>query len=105
MNLTIINEAWNEVVKEPVTDEIRADLLKQAKFKGRETGSVEAKEFVETLDPDTVTEELAARAQALYDANRIEGADREQVSIDIDEHGPRGIINCQVDGRHVQVRF
>ena len=29
----------------------------------------------------------------------------EDVSIDIDEHGGRGIINCRVNGEHVQIRF
>ena len=43
--------------------------------------------------------------QALYDANKVADAVHEDVSIDIDELGQRGIINCRVNGGHVQVRF
>ena len=105
MNLTIINGTWNEVVKEPVTAEVKSELLKQAEFKGQPVGLVEGQEFVETVDPEYVPEETAVAAQALYDANKIADAAHEDVSIDIDELGQRGIINCRVNGEHVQVRF
>jgi hypothetical protein len=51
MNLTIINGTWNEVVKQPVTAEVRAELELQAAFKGLPVQLVEGQEFIETVDP------------------------------------------------------
>ena len=45
MNLTIINGTWNEVVKQPVTAEVRAELELQAAFKGQPVQLVEGQEF------------------------------------------------------------
>ena len=105
MNLTIINGTWNEVVKQPVTAEVRAELELQAAFKGQPVQLVEGQEFIETVNPKSVPGETAVAAQALYDANKVGNAVDEDVSIDIDEHGGRGIINCRVNGEHVQIRF
>jgi hypothetical protein len=45
----------------------------------------------------------AAIAQATYDMNRIEGA--ELIGCDVTLPACTGIINCRVDGEHVQIRF
>lgn len=95
-NYTFKNNAWKEIV--PFTEEEKVILkgddmvAKLAVIDGR----------YHDVDP-----EVAQSLQGIYDANKPvlkEGDVYQLIAADINDDG-NGIINCRVNGEHIQIRM
>lgn len=102
MNLTLTSTTWNQRITPVLTTEERTLRSTAPTSENREAMralnvSLQARSLA------AVTTEEAAQAQAIYDANKLDGA--VLIAADIALPEGNGIINCRVGGEHRQVRF
>jgi hypothetical protein len=100
-NLKLINNEWKQAVAVNITEEERVLLY------GRNENDVEKRKVLvnrinaQSLVPADIAD--VATAQAIYDQNKIEGADLIDAEILLPEK--TGIINCRIKMEHKQIRF
>jgi hypothetical protein len=99
-NLTLINNEWKQRVNPNITE------AEKAVIENREAPAEERKAVLDAVKErmfETPSSEDVASAQAIYDANKIEGS--QLISVDVILPAGSGIINCRVNGEHKQIRF
>ena len=101
-NLTLTNTIWNQRIAPTLTVEEKA-LREAAPTEENREAKRTLNESVQARSLLAVTTEEATQAQAIYDANKLEGA--VLIAADISLPDGHGIINCRVGGEHKQVRF
>lgn len=101
-NLTLIATIWNQRIAPTLTTEEKA-LREAAPTEENREAKRTLNESVQARSLLAVSTEEAAQAQAIYDANKLEGADL--IAADMTLPDGHGIINCRVGGEHKQVRF
>ena len=100
-NLTIINNEWKERIPLQLSESDKV-LLAQQGNKPNEARKALA-ERIRNGSIIAATPEDAAAAQAIYDQQKIEGADL--IAADVSLPEGTGIINCRLNGDHKQIRF
>ena len=101
-NLTLINTTWKQRITPTLTTEEQA-LRSAAPTEANREAKRLLSESIQTRSYEDVLAEEGAQAQAIYDANKLEGA--VLIAADISLPDGHGIINCRVNGEHKQVRF
>ena len=101
-NLTLINTTWNQRSTPTLNADEKALQAAAPTDENREAKRALAESLRDRSFTNALSED-AAQAQAIYDANKIEGA--VLISADITMPDGHGIINCRVNGEHRQVRF
>ena len=99
--ISLINNEWKEH-KRVILTEVEKALLNDTS----EQNSVQRKSLLDRIASEslvTIPSEESRQAQALYDANKIEGSTL--IAVDITLPTGTGIINCRLDGEHRQIRF
>jgi hypothetical protein len=100
-NLTLLNNQWKQKVAVELNEEEKALLRNFSEDKRLDRKSLSERVIAESLV--TADSEDAGVAQALYDQNKIEGA--ELISVEVLLPSEIGIINCRLNGEHKQIRF
>lgn len=100
-NLTLINNEWFYRKNPNVTEEER-DILNNKESSNAELRN-STMQAIKSRSLEVASVEDSAKAQALYDANKL--VDAKLIAVDISLPSGHGIINCRVVGEHKQIRF
>ena len=100
-NISLINNEWKERKRVILTD-VEEALLNDTSEQSKE----QKKALLQRIASEslvTIPSEEFQQAQAIYDANKIEGATL--IAADMILPTGTGIINCRLNGEHKQIRF
>ena len=101
-NITLANSIWRQRIIPTLTAEEKSLRGVATTEDNREAKQI-LSESIQTRSYVDITTEEVNQAQAIYDANKIEGA--VLIAADITLPDGHGIINCRINGEHKQVRF